>query len=103
LAVYGVIVLRRRRRMLWIILAPPLLVTVTCAIGFGLTRYRMPAEPSLLVLAAVAVDQLIRRRAAAAKRPTTRDKREAAPRATVSAFSRGSAQASNFRPFPSDW
>jgi hypothetical protein len=92
LAVCGVIVLRQRKRMLWILLAPPVLVTITCAIGFGLTRYRMPAEPSLLVLAAVAVDAFIRQRAAAAVRPSVASRRQgAASRARVSALHRGPA------------
>jgi hypothetical protein len=60
-AVAGAVILRRRRRPLWIVLSPVLLVLVVTALGHGLARYRYGAEPSLMVLAAVAVEAALSR------------------------------------------
>jgi 4-amino-4-deoxy-L-arabinose transferase-like glycosyltransferase len=54
-AVGGVMVLRRRRRFLAPLLVAPVVVTVTTLVFYGQTRIRLPAEPSIVVLAAVAV------------------------------------------------
>jgi 4-amino-4-deoxy-L-arabinose transferase-like glycosyltransferase len=63
LAIVGAIVLRRRRDApLYPLLALPLLVTVTAALVYGFTRFRFAAEPALVVLAAVALDAVLRRR-----------------------------------------
>jgi hypothetical protein len=62
LAVYGWILLRRRAVPVWIITSTFVLVTVTCVLVYGDVRFREPAELSLVVLAAVAVDQLWARR-----------------------------------------
>jgi 4-amino-4-deoxy-L-arabinose transferase-like glycosyltransferase len=52
-AVFGAIVLRRRRQPLYILLAPIVLVTITCALTYGGLRLRHAAEVPLVVLAAV--------------------------------------------------
>jgi 4-amino-4-deoxy-L-arabinose transferase-like glycosyltransferase len=56
LAAAGVVVLRRRHVVLLPLLAPLLLVTLVAAAFYGLTRFRVPAEPPIVVLAAVAAD-----------------------------------------------
>jgi hypothetical protein len=56
-AIVGAVLLRRRRTVpRFPILAAPAVVLVTVFITYGLTRFRFAAEPSLLVLAAVAID-----------------------------------------------
>jgi hypothetical protein len=64
-AVAGALVLRRRRTPLWIMLVPILVVSATALLTYGNLRFREPAELSVVVLAAVALDALWRRRAAA--------------------------------------
>ncbi len=64
-AVYGVIVLRRRGVVTWILLAPFIIVAVTALATYGNLRFREPAELCTVVLAAVALDELLRRRVAA--------------------------------------
>lgn len=61
LAVYGVVVMRRRRSMLWPLLVPAVIVTIASAVTYGQTRFRVPAEPSLVVLAAVGLAALFAR------------------------------------------
>ena len=51
----GGIALRNRKRSLLIMLAPVAVALFTCAITFGNTRYRMSAEPTMIVLAALAL------------------------------------------------
>lgn len=68
-AVAGAVLLWRRRRrfVLWVLGTPALVVTVGSALTYGQTRFRAAAEPSLAVLAAVAVVAAagaLRRRAA---------------------------------------
>lgn len=62
LAVAGAIVMRRRPVPLFPLLVVPGIVLLAVAITFSQTRYRAPAEPALVVLAAVAVDALVARR-----------------------------------------
>jgi 4-amino-4-deoxy-L-arabinose transferase-like glycosyltransferase len=64
LAAAGALVLRRRRQPLLVLLAPVVMVSLTAAVVYGSTRLRFAAEPSLVVLAAVALDAAWRRRAA---------------------------------------
>jgi hypothetical protein len=59
LAIAGVVVLWRRRAMLWPLLVPPAVVTLASAATYGQTRFRVPAEPSLIVLAAIALTALV--------------------------------------------
>jgi 4-amino-4-deoxy-L-arabinose transferase-like glycosyltransferase len=56
LAVAGALLLRGRRRGLWVLLAPVLMVTLVGATTYGTTRFRMAAEPSIVLLAAVALE-----------------------------------------------
>jgi hypothetical protein len=62
LGVLGAIVLRRARTPLSPLVAMPLIVTVTAAATFGITRYRTPGDAALVVLAAVGADWLAQRR-----------------------------------------
>jgi 4-amino-4-deoxy-L-arabinose transferase-like glycosyltransferase len=68
LAAVGVVVLRRRRVPVFPLLAVPAIVLVSVAFTFAQTRYRAPAEPAVVVLAAVTVDAWLRRRSAAPAR-----------------------------------
>jgi hypothetical protein len=60
-AIYGAIVLRRRGTPLSPLLGLAVAVTLTAALTFGVTRYRVPAEVSLVILAAVGLDAAISR------------------------------------------
>jgi 4-amino-4-deoxy-L-arabinose transferase-like glycosyltransferase len=62
LAVAGTLVLRRRGVPVWILLAPCVVVSMTALVSYGNMRFRQPAELSLVVLAAVALDGLRWRR-----------------------------------------
>jgi hypothetical protein len=55
LAVAGLVVLVRRRRRVWPLVAGAVAVVVTTAVTYGNQRFRVAAEPALLVLAAVAL------------------------------------------------
>jgi asparagine N-glycosylation enzyme membrane subunit Stt3 len=55
LSVAGAFVLRRRRHDLLVLLAPVALVLLVAAVTYGTTRFRFAAEPSLCILAAVAL------------------------------------------------
>jgi 4-amino-4-deoxy-L-arabinose transferase-like glycosyltransferase len=61
-AAAGAVVLRRRREPLAILLVPIAMVILTALTTYGSTRFRFAAEPSVVVLAAVALDALARRR-----------------------------------------
>jgi 4-amino-4-deoxy-L-arabinose transferase-like glycosyltransferase len=52
-AVFGAVMLRRRGEPLFVLLAPVLLVTITCALTYGGLRLRQAAEVPLVVLAAI--------------------------------------------------
>src|SRR3954462_14264381 len=56
LGVYGAIVLRRRRTLLSPLLAPFGLAVAATLVGYGVPRFRHPADVALAVLAAVALD-----------------------------------------------
>jgi 4-amino-4-deoxy-L-arabinose transferase-like glycosyltransferase len=58
LTIAGAVVLRRRRTTVWPLLVPIVLATVIAITTQGAVRYRAPAEVSLVVLAAVALDAL---------------------------------------------
>ncbi len=60
-AVGGVVVLRLRRKRQWPLLMPPLIVTIASVLSYGQTRFRAPAEPSLVILAAVGIAALVAR------------------------------------------
>lgn len=59
LAIGGGVVLWRRKATLWPLLVPPVVVTLASAATYGQTRFRVPAEPSLIVLAAIALAALV--------------------------------------------
>jgi hypothetical protein len=65
LAIAGAWLLHRRRQPLVILLMPVAMVTLTALLTYGSTRFRFAAEPSIVVLAAVALDALVRRRGSA--------------------------------------
>ncbi len=56
LAVVGFFVLGRQRRTRWPLVMPLVLVTLLAATAYGIIRFRAPAEVSIVVLAAVAID-----------------------------------------------
>jgi 4-amino-4-deoxy-L-arabinose transferase-like glycosyltransferase len=60
-AIAGWVVMRRRRRRVWPLLVPALIVTIASAATYGQTRFRVPAEPSIVVLAAVAIAAVMAR------------------------------------------
>jgi 4-amino-4-deoxy-L-arabinose transferase-like glycosyltransferase len=64
-AVGGTVILRRRRTPVWPLASTAIIVTVTAAAFYGLVRFRVPAEVAIVVLAAVTIDALLRRRSAA--------------------------------------
>jgi 4-amino-4-deoxy-L-arabinose transferase-like glycosyltransferase len=68
LALYGLVVLRSRREPTWVVVAPLITVVVTTLVSYGSVRFRHAAELSLVVLAAVALDHLLGRRAASRSR-----------------------------------
>jgi hypothetical protein len=53
LAVAGAVVLVRRRAVVWPLLAPLVVVAVTAVVSYGNQRFRMAAEPGIVVMAAV--------------------------------------------------
>jgi 4-amino-4-deoxy-L-arabinose transferase-like glycosyltransferase len=71
LAVVGAVFLFRskRRRELWVLLVPVIVVTVFTAVTYGQTRFRAAAEPSLAILAAVAIVALVRTLRSPEERP----------------------------------
>jgi hypothetical protein len=52
-AIAGAVILRRRGEPLRILVAPLVFVTLVAALSYGSTRFRVAAEPALVVLAAV--------------------------------------------------
>jgi len=61
-AIAGTVILIRRKIPVSPLLAMPILITISTAFTFGITRYRVPVDVMLTILAAVAVDALIRKR-----------------------------------------
>ncbi len=55
LAIGGAVVLWRRRAPVWPLLIPVTIVTVSTVVSYGQVRFRVEAEPVLVVLAAVAL------------------------------------------------
>jgi 4-amino-4-deoxy-L-arabinose transferase-like glycosyltransferase len=62
LAAAGWMFLRRRGEVTWILVAPFIIVIVTALTTYGNLRFREPAELCVVALAAVALDELLRRR-----------------------------------------
>lgn len=63
-AVWGAIALRRRSVRIWPLLAPVWLVLASAVIFYGLPRFRVPLEPTVVVLGAVGIAALLARRQA---------------------------------------
>lgn len=61
-AVLGVVLLYRRRVRVWPLLSTAVVVALTTALTYGQQRFRVAAEPSLVVLAAVSVAAVAGRR-----------------------------------------
>ena len=61
-AVAGAIILRRARVVLFPLVAFIVIAVIAAALTFGYSRYRAPAEVSIVLLAAVAVDRVLPRR-----------------------------------------
>jgi hypothetical protein len=59
---FGIAILQERGTPVWPLISLILIVMITVAITFGQTRYRVPAEVSFALLAAVAIDALLPRR-----------------------------------------
>jgi 4-amino-4-deoxy-L-arabinose transferase-like glycosyltransferase len=57
-AIAGAFVLRRRGRLLWPLAATAVTVTIVAAATYGQQRFRIAAEPAILVLGAVALDAI---------------------------------------------
>ncbi len=62
LAAYGLLTLRRRGVPVAVVATPLVVVTLASLLSYGSVRFRHTAELSLVVLAAVAIDRLWRRR-----------------------------------------
>ncbi len=70
LAIAGAVILRRRRGPWLVLLSPLALVLFVSITAYGFTRFRVGAEPALIVLASVALDALVGRWRPARTAPT---------------------------------
>jgi 4-amino-4-deoxy-L-arabinose transferase-like glycosyltransferase len=61
LAVYGYVLLRRSGTFRWPLVAPAVIVALVVTVSYGEPRYHTPADLGIVVLAAVALDRLLRR------------------------------------------
>ena len=68
LAAWGAIALRRRGVVIWPLAAGVGLAVAATLLGYGVPRFRQPADIAVVVLAAAAIDTLLARRGAAAQR-----------------------------------
>jgi hypothetical protein len=64
LAACGTVLLRRSRTFQWPLVAPVVIVVLVVTVAYGEPRYHTPGDLGLAVLAAVALDHLLRRRRA---------------------------------------
>jgi 4-amino-4-deoxy-L-arabinose transferase-like glycosyltransferase len=62
LAAAGGIWLRRRRLRIWLLFTPVWVVVISAAVFYGTPRFRVPAEPTVVVLVAVGIGALLGRR-----------------------------------------
>ncbi len=69
LAVAGVVIFRRRRIRQWYLLVPAAVLTLVCALVYGLIRFRAPFEVCLAILAAPPLVLLAERLARQRRRP----------------------------------
>jgi 4-amino-4-deoxy-L-arabinose transferase-like glycosyltransferase len=63
LSVPGAWLLRRRKLELWVVGSPFVLVLIVTATSYGILRFRAAGDVTLVVLAAVTIEALLRRRA----------------------------------------
>ena len=61
LAAYGSVALRRAQTFQWPLVAPLLVTLLVVTVAYGEPRYHTPADLGIVVLAAVALDRLVRR------------------------------------------
>jgi len=54
-AIAGIVLSRRRPFVVWPLLVPFAIVALVVVLGYGIPRFRVPAEPSIVVLASVAL------------------------------------------------
>jgi 4-amino-4-deoxy-L-arabinose transferase-like glycosyltransferase len=66
----GIVLSRRRRFVMWPLLVPFAIVAVVVVLGYGIPRFRVPAEPSIVVLASVALVASWRRLAGRSAQPS---------------------------------
>jgi 4-amino-4-deoxy-L-arabinose transferase-like glycosyltransferase len=62
LAVYGSVLLRRAKTFQWPLVAPLLITLLVITLAYGEPRYHTPADLGIIVLGAVGLDHLTRRR-----------------------------------------
>ncbi|MGH9113299.1 MAG: ArnT family glycosyltransferase [Acidimicrobiales bacterium] len=77
--------LRQRRQPTWTLVAPFVTVTVVAAVFYGITRFRVPAEVSIVVLSAVALARISRSERVATQSTDVPKGSEAPPSRTRSA------------------
>jgi hypothetical protein len=87
LAFVGAVVLRRRRVALLPLLGQFLLVTLTAAAFYGKVRFRTPAEVSIVVLVAIALDAWAGRRSRAGPPRRSVHREQSGPQQLVSGHS----------------
>lgn len=75
LALAAVVILRRRRVRVWFCAVPPIIVTAGALLSYGQTRFRVPAEPVIVVMAAVTIAVLGARATSGGNRPTAAARR----------------------------
>ena len=61
LALVGAFLLHRRKVRIWPLAVPPIIVTVGTLLSYGQTRFRVPAEPVIVVLAAATIAAIVAR------------------------------------------
>jgi 4-amino-4-deoxy-L-arabinose transferase-like glycosyltransferase len=59
-AIAGVVIARRRHTFVWPLIATAITVTIVAALTYGQQRFRIAAEPAVIVLAALALCELAR-------------------------------------------
>jgi 4-amino-4-deoxy-L-arabinose transferase-like glycosyltransferase len=64
LALWGAVLVRRRGGPLWVLLSPAVLVTLVSVLAYGYTRFRYGADLAMVVLAGVALAEVLERRRA---------------------------------------
>ena len=70
LAIAGGVVLRRRSVRIWPLAVLPVIVTLAAVLSYGQTRFRVPAEPVIVILAAATIAAIVNSRARGAQSTT---------------------------------